>query len=70
MHPCRMQAHQWFGNLATLSDWTELWMNEGLATYLETVVADAFQPDMGYLADFFTSTTSVGEPPNAQPDVS
>lgn len=56
----RTQAHQWFGNLATLSDWTELWINEGFATYFEAVLADAYQPGMGYLTNFFADTTSVG----------
>lgn len=55
-----MQAHQWFGNLATLADWTELWVNEGFATYFEAVLADAYQPGMGYLTNFFHDTTSVG----------
>jgi aminopeptidase N len=27
-------AHQWFGNMATESDWKHLWLSEGFATYM------------------------------------
>src|SRR5690606_11234286 len=27
-------AHQWFGNSATESDWSQLWLSEGFATYM------------------------------------
>lgn len=27
-------AHQWFGNMATETDWAHLWLSEGFATYL------------------------------------
>jgi len=30
-------AHQWFGDLVTCRDWSNGWLNEGFATYFETL---------------------------------
>lgn len=30
-------AHEWFGNQVTCSDWTQVWLNEGFATYAEAL---------------------------------
>ena len=30
-------VHQWYGDQATPSDWRDLWMNEGMAMYLQFV---------------------------------
>ncbi|HEY8313578.1 MAG TPA: M1 family metallopeptidase [Candidatus Baltobacteraceae bacterium] len=38
-------AHQWFGDLLTCRDWAHAWLNEGFATYFETVFREA---DLGY----------------------
>ena len=37
--------HQWYGDLVTPIDWTALWMNEGMATYLQGVWQSEFAPD-------------------------
>ncbi len=34
-------AHQWFGDLLTCADWSHLWLNEGLATYLALLYVEA-----------------------------
>ena len=30
-------AHQWFGDLTTTADWADIWLNEGITTYMESV---------------------------------
>ncbi len=53
-------AHQWFGDLLTCRDWSNLWLNEGFASYFDPLFTeqdkgeDAFQINMasnlaGYL---------------------
>ena len=42
-------AHQWFGDEVTCSSWSDLWLNEGFATYAELLAYEKFYPQ--YLAN-------------------
>ena len=48
-------AHEWYGNLVTVSDWKDFWIHEGFATYLEALYRESLQGADGYFQtiDFF-----------------
>lgn len=44
-------AHQWFGNLVTMKWWTDLWLNEGFATYMASLAVEHLFPQWNSLQE-------------------
>jgi puromycin-sensitive aminopeptidase len=64
-------AHQWFGNLVTMSWWTDLWLNEGFASYMENLCIDHIFPQWHiwdlYLADRYAVALRLDSLRNSHP---
>ena len=44
-------AHQWWGNGITCADWTDFWLNEGMATFLAAAYRETRQGREAYLKE-------------------
>ncbi len=44
-------AHLWFGDLVTPADWNDLWLNEGVATFMTDLIVDRWNPALAWPLD-------------------
>jgi aminopeptidase N len=57
---CHELAHQWFGNLVTMGWWSDLWLNEGFATWVGWMAVNNFFPEWKIWETFYKEEIMVG----------
>ncbi|WP_419255063.1 M1 family metallopeptidase [Caulobacter sp. ErkDOM-YI] len=52
-------AHEWFGNQLTNVDWDDMWLHEGLGTYMQPLYSQWLHGDMEYMARLNTQRAAL-----------
>jgi aminopeptidase N len=57
-------AHQWFGDYVTCGSWKDIWLNEGFATYMESLAYEHFEGNESYMKDVLSNFSYALQSPN------
>jgi aminopeptidase N len=52
-------AHQWFGNLVTMKWWSDLWLNEGFASWMEFFTVNNLYPEWNLWTQFLVDEQQI-----------
>jgi aminopeptidase N len=63
-------AHQWFGDSVTETDWDDVWLSEGFATYFTLLFTEHYSGRDSFIADLKSSRTTAIATEKSLPGVS
>lgn len=61
-------AHQWWGNAVTESDWDDVWLSEGFATYFTHLYTEQFSGRDAFVRNLRADVQTIVTAQNALPD--